>query len=66
MDKRKEEQALAGLLRALNDLDGAQRRVDEALVAAIELRCGTRAQKLMGVPSATFWRRVKAAREAPA
>lgn len=64
MDRREQDRALSRLVRALNDLEGAQRRADEALVAAIDLRCGTQAQGLMGMPHATFWRRVKAARQA--
>jgi hypothetical protein len=64
MDRREQERAVRRLAKALNDLDGAKERVDRALVAAVNVRAGTAAQELMGLPHATFWRRVKSARKA--
>jgi predicted DNA-binding protein (UPF0251 family) len=64
VDRRDQDRALADLARALNELDTAQRHVDLALVEAVKLRCGARAQRIMELSYATFWRRVKRAREA--
>lgn len=65
------ERTLVELARALNGLDGAQEalnaareRVDVALVKAANLHVPElQLRDLLGWTHATFWRRVKAARE---
>ena len=53
------------MANALNQLDAAQQRVDVSLVDAMKLRVpANELRELLGISHATFWRRVKAAREA--
>jgi len=56
--------AIAALADALNRLDAAQERVEVALVSALDQEVPEiPLRELLGVSHATFWRRVKAARE---
>jgi hypothetical protein len=72
-----DEQARLGLVGALEDLQSEQTRVgaelhaaqirfDAALVAALDEHGvkGRELQRILGVSHATFWRRVRSAREA--
>jgi exoribonuclease II len=49
---------------ALENRKRAERAVEDALLAALELNTAEPVRKLMGMSPATFWRRVAAARDA--
>jgi hypothetical protein len=62
----KARQARLELAAALEERDKAERAVQDALLAAMELNTAEPLRELIGTSPATFWRRVAAAREAVA
>jgi hypothetical protein len=56
--------ARQALVVALENREQAERAVEDALLAALELNTAEPVRELMGMSPATFWRRVAAARDA--